>query len=40
MIFAILFGLFVGSATQLTLKNEHCKSINFDGKFCELQKKA
>jgi hypothetical protein len=39
MIIALLFGLLVGNTTQLQLKYEHCKSLEFKGEYCELQKK-
>lgn len=39
LLVAVIWGLIVGNTTQLKLKYEYCKSIAFEGEYCELQKK-
>jgi len=37
--FLILILAVFGNLTQLQLKYDHCKSIDFKGEYCEVQKK-
>jgi hypothetical protein len=39
LLVAVIWGLIVGNTAQLQLKYDHCKSIEFKGEYCELQKK-
>lgn len=36
---AVIWGLIVGNVTQLQLKYDHCKEINFESEYCKTQKK-
>jgi hypothetical protein len=39
MIIALIFGLLLGNTVQLQNKYDYCKSKNFKGEYCEVQKK-
>ena len=39
ILLAIAWGLIVGNVTQLQLKYDHCKEINFGSEYCSTQKK-
>ena len=39
MIFAVIWGLLVGTTVQVQLTYDKCKPDNFEGKHCEVVKK-
>lgn len=39
MIFAVIWGLLVGTTVQVQLTYDKCKPDNFEGKYCEVAKK-